>query len=122
MHIVKIQNLSTPLPHPITAPYCDTFWSRFRGLMLRPAMPTGSGLVIANASDSRMDSAIHMFFMNFDIAAVWVNSKNSVVDVQLARRWHPFYIPQAAGRYVLELNPDQQAHFKIGDLVEMKHA
>jgi uncharacterized membrane protein (UPF0127 family) len=90
--------------------------------MLRPAMPKGAGLVIANPSDSRLDSAIHMFFMNFDIAAVWVNSQNTVVDVQLARRWHPFYIPQAAGRFVLELHPDQLAHFKIGNLVEMKNA
>ena len=90
--------------------------------MLRPALAPQAGLILANPSDNRMDAAIHMLFMNFDITAVWVNSQNTVVDVKLARRWHPFYIPQAAGRFVLELHPDQQTHFKVGDRIEMTNA
>ena len=121
MHSVRLQNLSTSLPFPITATYCDTFWSRFCGLMLRPNLAPREGLILVNPSDNRLDTAIHMLFMNFDITAVWVNSKNIVTDVKLARKWHPFYMSKAPARYVLELHPDQQIHFKVGDLIEMTH-
>jgi len=90
--------------------------------MLRRALAPQQGLILANPADNRMDAAIHMLFMNFDITAIWVNSQNTVVDVKLARRWHPFYIPQAAGRFVLELHPDQLPRFKVGDRIEMTHA
>jgi uncharacterized membrane protein (UPF0127 family) len=119
MQIVRLNNLTTPLPFPITATYCDTFWSRFRGLMLRPTLPPLEGLILVNTSDSRLDTAIHMLFMNFDITAVWVNAKQQVVDVKLARAWHPGYIPKAASRFVLELHPDQLQNFKVGDVIEI---
>lgn len=122
MHTVQLQNLSTPLANPITATYCDSFWSRFRGLMLQPALAPQAGLILVNPTDSRWDAAIHMLFMNFDIAAIWVNSQHRVVDAKLAQRWRPVYLPQAPGRFVLELHPDQFLNFKVGDLVEFANA
>jgi uncharacterized membrane protein (UPF0127 family) len=122
MHSVRLQNLTTPLSNPITVTYCDTFWSRFRGLMLRPVLAPQEGLILVNPSDSRMDTAIHMLFMNFDITAVWVDSDFTVVDVKLARKWRPAYVPRAAGRYVLELHPNQLASFKVGDRIKITNA
>jgi uncharacterized membrane protein (UPF0127 family) len=122
MHSVRLQNLTHPIPLPITATYCDTFWSRFRGLMLRQSLAAQEGLILVNSSDNRLDAAIHMLFMNFDITAVWVNSQNTVVDVKIARRWRPVIIPQAAGRFVLELHPDQHPNFQVGDRIEMTNA
>lgn len=122
MHIIQIQNLTTPLSTAITANYCDSFLPRFAGLMGRPYLDENEGLVLADSKDSRADSAIHMMFMKFDIATIWINSKNIVVDVKLARKWYPIYIPQAPARFVLETHPIHMPHFKIGDLVEMKNA
>jgi uncharacterized membrane protein (UPF0127 family) len=122
MHIIQVQNLTTPLSTAITAHYCDSFWSRFNGLMGRPHLDEDEGLVLVDSKDSRADSAIHMLFMKFDIATVWINSKNIVVDVKLARKWYPIYIPQAPARFVLETHPIHMSHFKTGDLVEMKNA
>jgi uncharacterized membrane protein (UPF0127 family) len=121
MHIVRIQNLSHPFSVPISATFCDSFWSRFRGLMLAAPLAENSGALLVEGTDSRMDSAIHMLFMNYDIAAIWINSKNIVVDAKLARKWHPFYIPQKAACYILETHVQLLSQFNIGDLVEFQH-
>jgi len=63
----------------------------------------------------RVDSAIHMFFMNFDIAVVWMDSKLRVVDVQYAKRWRPAYAPSAPAKYVLETHPERLNDFHLGD-------
>ena len=70
----------------------------------------------------RMDAAIHMFFMNFDIAVVWADKDLRVVDVQYAKRWRPFYAPARAAKYVLETHPQRLSDFKAGDqLVVIYH-
>lgn len=63
----------------------------------------------------RLDAAIHMFFMNFDIAVIWADEHLLVVDVQLARRWRPAYAPAKAAKYVLETHPDRLKDYTIGD-------
>lgn len=122
MRIVQIHNLTHSLPAPISASYCESFWSRFRGLMLHAPLGENEGALLVESSDSRMDSAIHMFFMNFDIAAVWINAQNEVVDVKLARKWRPAYVPLKPARYILETHVNQFQQFQIGDRIEFKHA
>lgn len=63
----------------------------------------------------RVDAAIHMFFMSFDIAVVWADAQLRVVDVKYAQRWRPAYAPSKAAKYVLETHPDRLNDFKIGD-------
>jgi uncharacterized membrane protein (UPF0127 family) len=63
----------------------------------------------------RVNAAIHMFFMNFDIAVIWADEQQNVVDVQLAHRWRPMYAPASAAKYILEMHPDRQHEFQIGD-------
>ena len=121
MRIVQIHNLTHSLPVPISAIYCESFWSRFRGLMLHAPLSEHEGALLVETSDSRMDSAIHMFFMNFDITAVWINAQHEVVDVKLARKWRPAYIPQKPARYILETHSNQFQQFHIGDRIEFKH-
>ena len=38
-----------------------------------------------------------------------------VVDVCLARRWRPFYLPKGPAQYVLEVSPERLDEFQIGD-------
>ncbi len=89
--------------------------------MLAAPLNENEGALLVEAADNRLDSAIHMLFMNYDIAAIWINSKNIVVDAKLARKWRPFYVPQKAARYILETHVQHLNQFNIGDLVEFQH-
>jgi uncharacterized membrane protein (UPF0127 family) len=97
--------------------YCSSFFDRFKGLMLHPGLGNFEGILLVEDSESKINSAIHMFFMRFDIAVIWINSQFQVVDVQLARKWHPFYIPSASSKFALETHPDRVVDFRIGDIL-----
>ncbi len=73
-------------------------------------------------SESRVNAAIHMFFMNFDIAVIWLDRQKKVVDVQIARKWQPMLAPAGPARFILEAHPDRYADFNIGDQIEIQPA
>lgn len=77
------------------------------------------GLLLVQARDSLLDAGIHMLFMKFDLAVVWINTGCEVVDVRLARTWKPAYVPQKPARYVLEMHASRIAEFQIGDKVQI---
>lgn len=122
MHKVLIQNLSSPLPQAILAEYSTGFWAKFKGLMLRPSLSQNSGIVLVESSDSRLNTAIHMLFMLFDITAIWVNDQMEVVDVKIARKWRPSYVPVAPAKFVIETHVTHEKNFKTGDKVHFAHA
>ncbi len=115
MQHVLIQNLTHPAPPSIQAPYCDSFFGRLRGLMFKKSLAVDEGLLMVQPRADQVDAAIHMLFMNFDIAVVWADEQRRVVDVKLARRWRPAYVPAKPAKYVLEIHPTRLADFKIGD-------
>jgi uncharacterized membrane protein (UPF0127 family) len=115
MRRVEIQNETHPLFISLRVVYCDSFLDRFKGLMFRKQLSQYEGIVLAESSESRINSSIHMFFMKFDIATIWVNTKGIVVDVKLARRWRPYYSPAAPARFTIETRPEYLSLFKIGD-------
>jgi len=90
--------------------------------MLHAPIQALEGILLVNGRDSRLDSAIHMFFMNFDIAAIWINSKFAITDVKIARRWQPVLVPAQPASFVLETHVDNLPLFQIGDLVEFSYA
>lgn len=53
----------------------DTFFSRFRGLMLTDNLKEGEGLIITPCN------SIHMCFMRYAIDAVFVDASNKVVAI-----------------------------------------
>lgn len=63
----------------------------------------------------RIDSSIHMLFMAFDLAVIWLNDQYQVVDKKYCRRWKLAYIPAAPARFVLETHVDRLNDFQIGD-------
>jgi hypothetical protein len=95
--------------------WCDSFFCRLRGLMFRPALADGEGLLLVEHRESRLDTSIHMFFMAFPIAAIWLDSHYRVVDTCLARPWRPYYAPRAPAQYTLETSPDLLTRISIGD-------
>ena len=52
-----------------------TFWQRFRGLMLVPALEPGEGLLLEPCT------SIHMMFMKFPIDAVFLDAENRVLKI-----------------------------------------
>lgn len=99
---------------------CTSFLSRGRGLMFRRALEPGEALVLDEQRDSRAATAIHMFFVPFPIAAVWINAAGLVVDKALALPWRPFYGPRAPARYVLETEPAFLDRIGVSDEVDFE--
>lgn len=120
MQHARIENLTRPLSSPVIAGLCDSFWTKFKGLMFAPKINQNEGLLFQENGESRVDSSIHMLFMNFDIAVVWIDHEYRVVDVKLARRWRPAYIPAAPAKFTLETHPDQIRNFQIGDVLSFE--
>lgn len=105
---------------PLRVKYCASFLGRLRGLMGRGPLPENTGILLVEGSDSRIDSSIHMLFMRIDLTVVWINSAHEIVDVRLARRWHPGYISRSPACYVLETGVDRLDDFHIGDKVRFE--
>lgn len=115
MHPILIQNLTLPLEQPIQADYCHTFTGRLRGLMFHPGLGSHQGLLLVQLNQSRLNASIHMLFMRFDIAAIWIDDDWKVVDRRLAKKWQLFCLPAHPARYVLEAHPHRLEDFNIGD-------
>lgn len=95
--------------------WCNSFLCRLRGLMFRAALAPGEGLLLVERRESRLDTSIHMFFMRFAIATIWLDSHYKVVDTCLALPWRPMYAPKAPAQYTLETSPELLQKISIGD-------
>lgn len=122
MRQIKIRNLSNPSAGAITAEYCDTFLDRLRGLMFRQSIRRDQGLVLVEKRESILDTSIHMLFMRFDIAAIWLDRNKTVVDVKPARKWGLVYQPKSPAQFVFETHIDHIAHFQEGDILSFEDA
>ena len=97
------------------ARWCQSFWLRLRGLMFRFNLPDDEGLIFVYGRESRMDTSIHMFFMAFDIAAIWLDKNGQVVDKQVAKVWRPYYASRRPAQYVIEGRPALLDRVNVGD-------
>jgi uncharacterized membrane protein (UPF0127 family) len=90
--------------------------------MFRARLDPDDGLLLVEKRDSRLDTSIHMLFVPFDLAVIWINSDMTVADKVIAKSWKPAYFPKADARYTLEIHPDRFGDYEIGDKVEFKNA
>lgn len=97
---------------------CDTFWKRGRGLMFRRGLPDQEIYLFVGGRESVVDAAIHMFFVFFPIAVVWLDRDRRVVDTALAQPFRPYYAPQGPALYYLEGNPSLLECVSVGDELE----
>src|SRR5512139_755940 len=100
--------------------WCATFGSKLRGLMFRRSINPDEGLVLAEARSSIAATSIHMFFVPFDIAAIWLDDDYRVVHKILAKSWRPFYASPQPARYVLEGPPALLEQITIGETLRFK--
>ncbi len=77
--------------------------------------------MLVEKRDNRLESAIHMLFVPFDLAVFWIDSNMTVVDKVLARAWRPAYLPKQPARYILELHPERWDNYQIGDKVHFNN-
>ena len=117
MKNVIVVNKTRSLESPLQASYCFTFFCRLRGLTFRKQIPKDWGLLLVQAKDSRMDSAIHMFAVFIDLGIIWINNAGVVVDKCLAKRWITIKAPKQSARYILEIDPERLNEFTVGDKI-----
>lgn len=99
---------------------CDTFWKRGRGLMFRRrrAVADGQVYLFLEARESIARAAIHMLFVPFPIAVLWLDRDWRVVDKVLARPFRPYYAPRKPAQYYVEGAPSLLGRVQVGDRLE----
>ena len=83
--------------------------------MLRRHLDESDGLLFVYGRPSISQTSIHMFFVFFAIAAVWVDADGTVITASLARPWRPYYASAKPARYLIEARPSLLERVKIGD-------
>jgi uncharacterized membrane protein (UPF0127 family) len=117
---ITVQNKNRTIEGLLHVKYCNTFFCQLRGLTLRSRLARDDGLLLVGKCDSRLDSSIHMLFVQFDLAVIWINSGMQVVDKVLAKSWRPAYVSKQPAKYALEIHPERWEDFEIGDGVEFR--
>jgi uncharacterized protein len=97
------------------AVWCSSFFCKLRGLMFRAQLEPGEGLLMVEPWASRSGPSIHMLFMAFPIAAIWLDESFAVVDKVLAKPWALAYVPSRAAKYTLEAAPELLDRVAVGD-------
>lgn len=121
MRSVTVNNLSNKQARSLQLGICENFFSRLRGLMFTRSIQANGGLFFINPSEDRINSAIHMFFMGYDLSIIWVDSSYRVVDKVIAHRWKTLAAPQKKAKYILETHVDRFAEYNFGDTLEFIH-
>ena len=95
--------------------FCESVISRLKGLMFSKQILLDQGVILVENKESRINTSIHMMFMNFNLTVLWLDKELIIVDKVLAKRWVPIYMPKFRAKYVVELHSNQFSNFSIGD-------
>ena len=114
MKIVTLKNASSTSPE-LQVKYCTSFFSKLLGLMFTNDIQQEEGIILVEDHESKINTAIHMAFMNYDITVLWLDKNLVIVDKALAKRWRPMYVPSKPAQYVVELHQELFSKFNVGD-------
>jgi uncharacterized membrane protein (UPF0127 family) len=117
---VNIINRETRMVIIESARWCSNRLCRLRGLQFRRRLKPGEALILVKDKDSIANSSIHMFFVFFPIAAIWINQEGKVTSAQLAKPWRPYYASPEPASYVLETAPEFLGKFSVGDFIDFE--
>lgn len=112
--VVLVRNKSRGGRELLSARWCETFLCRLKGLTFRRHLTDGDGLILVESAESRINTAIHMFFMFMDLGVVWLDSDGRVVDTVRAKPWR-IYAPKVPAKFVLECAPDLLEYLAVDD-------
>ena len=118
--VATIRNLRTGETIARSVVRCDTFWKRGRGLMFRSQGTVDRDRVylFVERRESVAQTAIHMLFVFFPIAVLWLDRERQVVDKVLARPFRPYYAPSRPAQYYVEGHPGLLDRVNVGDQLE----
>ena len=81
------------------AKYCISFFSKLRGLMFSKP----KNLIFVLNKESRINSAIHTFFVFFPIDVIWLDKNKKIVDQRKNVKPFSVAIPKKKSKYIIEL-------------------
>ena len=113
--VTMLKNLTTGETIANRLVRCDTFLKRGRGLMFRSSLGTDEVYLFVEGRESVAQTTIHMFFVFFPIAVIWLDREKRVVDKVLARPFRPFYAPCGPAQYFVEGHPSLLDRVSAGD-------
>lgn len=79
----------------------NTFWSRFRGLMLRRRFHPGKAILFQFKKPGR--HAVHMFLVKFSIDLLYLDQRFKIVEIREALKPWRFYRPKHPASHLVEL-------------------
>jgi len=120
MNEAFVENLTQSVSTPLKVRICDSFFDRLVGFMFSSSVKENEGLLFRGTRESRIDSSVHMFFMNFDLAIFWADRSLRVVDKILARRWKTIAFPASPAQFIIEAHPNRYSEFQKGDQLSIK--
>jgi uncharacterized membrane protein (UPF0127 family) len=118
---LNILNSDHQIEHPARVKYCSSFLCRLRGYTFSSHIEPDEGLLLVQSRDSRIDTSIHMLFVPFALAVLWIDTGMMIVDKVLAKPWRLAYFPSNPARYILEIHPNRWDDYSIGDHVEFQN-
>lgn len=107
-----ILNKNTSEIIDIKIEYADTFFKRFKGLMLKKDIDFG--VVFTNLTGS----SIHSMFMRFEIDVYFLDKNNVIFDKASLKPWK-FYTPKKRPESILETKRNR-VNLKIGEKIEFQ--
>jgi uncharacterized membrane protein (UPF0127 family) len=113
-----IENLTTRQVLASKVTWCTTALTRGLGLMFHAPLREDEAYVFVEHSESRSLTMIHMLFVFFPIAVIWLDAHKQVVDKVLARPFHPYYAPSEPAQYYLECHPSALDRVNIADQLQ----
>jgi uncharacterized membrane protein (UPF0127 family) len=119
---VQVLNRETGQTLIEAARWCSSRLCRLRGLQFRRKLEQGEALILVKDKDSIANSSIHMFFVFFPIAAIWVDGKGKVTSAQLAKPWRPYYASPEPASLVIETSPEFLEQVSVGDVLDFQDA
>ena len=89
----------------------DSFFGRFRGLMLKGKLRQGEALFFTFKKPGR--NSVHMFFMRFPIDVVYLVSSSTVVEIRgLLKPWR-LHVSKVDSKYLVELPAGTASRLKV---------
>lgn len=88
--------------------------------MFSKELKEDAGILLVEKNQTRINTSIHMLFMNYDLTLLWLDQSLVVVDKVLAKKWVPIYLSKKPAQYVLELHPSKISEFSIGEQLIME--
>lgn len=117
---MRLVNLTTGELLASEVELADTFWRRFKGLMLRRKFQRGKALLFKFPKPGRR--GVHMWFVRFSIDLVYLNSSFRVVELRMQLKPWRFYRPKSTVNYLIELPAGtiSRARVEVGHKISLE--